>query len=169
MKVKVIFSAVAAFLLSFATTLISCVKNRECEPTSLNPEDCGCILDNFVSNESANIIGKWKLEKTLVSRMGCRGYSHCNIVFEFKTNDVLTISGPPRVDYSGFRLTKGNHSFSLIAFDSGDYFQYRLYINGSNDPFFIRLSCDKMIMEKYSGTWYPFYILDRINQNINLR
>jgi len=60
-----------------------------------------------------SIIGKWKLMKEQTSGFGSPSkeidYSKQNIVYEFKTNGVLTISGNGNAGL----MEKGNHSYSI--------------------------------------------------------
>ena len=60
-----------------------------------------------------SIIGKWKLMKEQTSGFGSPSkeidYSKQNIVCEFKTNGVLTVSGNDNAVW----LEKGNHSYSI--------------------------------------------------------
>ena len=60
-----------------------------------------------------SIIGKWKLMKECTSGFGSLSeeidYSNLNIVYEFKTNGILTVSGNGNAGLVG----KGNHSYSI--------------------------------------------------------
>jgi len=113
------FTCLATALLILATSLSSCEdKEQECTPTVLNENDCISILSNLVHDESASIIGKWKLEKKFQHfgqdvSTSCLDYSHCNIVYEFKPNGVLTVSGR-----AGQNIFPGveNHSYSIGSF-----------------------------------------------------
>jgi hypothetical protein len=79
----------------------------------LDREDCSSFLENLIHDESASIIGKWKLERRLPGRGGvCKDYSQCNVVYEFKSNGVLTISGQSAELVSPGRI--GNHCYSII-------------------------------------------------------
>ena len=157
---QIIFSAVAAFLLSFATTLISCVKNLECEPVVMQYKECTIFFDNFVRDGSASIIGKWKLETRLAGRGQCSDHSQCNIVYEFKANGDLVISGQRRSPI-GHRI--GSHSFSTAATDiCGLYF---LHVNSSTDPpYGLELSRDRMVVSRRVFTGMNNYIFIRISE-----
>ena len=60
-----------------------------------------------------SIIGKWKLMKAQTSGFGSPSkeidYSKQSIMYEFKTNGILTVSGN---DSAGW-MEKGNHSYSI--------------------------------------------------------
>jgi hypothetical protein len=96
-----------AFMLILAGSFYSCDKKN-------NPDDTSWIIDGKTKNslaDTANIIGKWKLVKVTTPFVGSvSNYSNNNIVYEFKTNNVLTISGKT----SGIDLYRGH--------DVGEYF-----------------------------------------------
>lgn len=65
-------------------------------------------VDELPAN-STSIIGKWKLMKEQTSGFGSIDYSKRNIVYEFKTNGVLTVSGNGNTGWK----EKGRHSYSI--------------------------------------------------------
>ena len=115
------FTYLVATLLIFAISLPSCEdKEHECVSVSSNTEDFEKFVENFVPDESANIIGKWKLVKGYRFFMkegpSCSDFSRCNIVYEFKPNGVLTISGQSRHLPFIHNNKKGDHSYSIGSF-----------------------------------------------------
>ena len=96
------------------------------EEISVDEEE---IVDDYLTS---CIIGKWKLMKVLVYTdiaLKVDDYSKDNIIYEFKSNGILTISGVPK-DNGGYRA--GDHTYSVVP---NPYFgaSYRLII----DTFFI--------------------------------
>ena len=90
----------------------SCAEKKE---NNVN-EDCLSVL-NIVHDKSSSILGKWKLIKVRVNfassaqEIKCTDYSQYNIVFEFKSNNVLTISAEtehPEI------WTTGEHFYSIV-------------------------------------------------------
>jgi len=75
---------IAAIALMLAGSFSSCTKKENNVDTQLGDVD------------TVSIIGKWKLVKTSYPMSGkSSDYSKCNIVFEFKSDHLLTISGEP--------------------------------------------------------------------------
>jgi len=72
---------------------------------------------------TTSIIGKWKLVKVTSSFTSIGpisfDYSQYNILYEFKVNDILTVSGKTdNIDnYMGHEI--GEHSYSIIDEDKG--------------------------------------------------
>jgi len=70
-------------------------------------------------DESEIIHGKWQL--TTISPLNAEGvgmsidYSQSNIIFEFKANNVLTVSSNEDNDYGSFKV--GNHSYEVTHTD----------------------------------------------------
>ena len=71
-------------------------------------------------DESEIIRGKWQL--TTIIPLNAEGvylvsidYSRLNIIFEFKANNVLTVSSNEDNDYGGFRA--GNHFYEVTHTD----------------------------------------------------
>ena len=88
----------AVVLVFFAGSIYSCTKENE---------------------ESATIIGKWKYVKC-VYPFGNKlyDYSQYNIVYEFKPNNILAISGETHIEnYVGHEI--GKHFYSLGDFSDG--------------------------------------------------
>lgn len=73
---------------------------------------------NSANEESAHIIGIWKLIKVTIPFTGeSNDYSAYNIVHEFKANGILTVSEvPEQIElYRGFE--SGDHHYSIIEDD----------------------------------------------------
>jgi len=88
---KLVFMIISALICGAVFT--SCDANKA--QATEDCEDCSCIF-NFSHEKNASIIGEWKLEKIRVhSRMGisCTDCSPYNVVYEFKQNGTLTVSG----------------------------------------------------------------------------
>ena len=110
------------------------------------------INDDDAANKDSTIIGKWKLDKIVpFTNLESYDYSQYNIVFEFKTNGTLTVSGT-------------NELANASIFPEGDY----LYLL-KND--FIRIKSDLFLQGK-SDFWYNFSsnegILGSISLNDNM-
>jgi len=78
----------------------------------------------------ANSLGKWKLVNVTFAMVGeSNDYSEYNIVYEFKTNNVLTISGK----IEGIELYRGHcigeHTYAIMCIDYEDGYEYRLTID----------------------------------------
>ena len=89
--------------------LSSCTKN-------VDEKD---IFD-IVHNESSSIVGKWKLVKVLPTHWHPKpyDYSNYNIVYDFRANGVLKISGVIDQNYEGHNL--GEYTYLFEALESGD-------------------------------------------------
>lgn len=94
----------------------------------------GCTLSGEVDSKDEettgiSIIGKWKLvqiEDLFVTNPPPRffDYSQYNIVYEFKTNNILTVFGKiDNVDYRGLEI--------------GNYFYQMNYNNDYSDPLYL--------------------------------
>ena len=104
---------------------------------------CSENSDTEIIIEKA-IIGKWKLVKIevdidLENGNGIRNpttfdYSQDNIIYEFKKNNVLTISGS--IDKNDYRVHEaGDHFYEMVPFthsDTIDVCAYQGYFNSSS-------------------------------------
>ena len=133
LKISAIITVTATMLI-LAGGLASCemIQNK-CEPIAMNFEDNWDFFDNFVPDESVDIIGKWKLERVFAGLAGWFDYSQCGIVYEFRTNGVLFISGQSA--YLTYGRNRRN-SFSLVADDT---VSNRLYINNRETTYVLSL------------------------------
>jgi len=72
------------------------------------------------STNTIMLVGKWQLTKVETSFLTPKlyDYSQCNIIYEFKSDNVLTISGEiDNVTYLGHDI--GDHVYSIIDDDGG--------------------------------------------------
>ena len=97
-----------------------------------------------IHDETASIIGKWKLVEERISGFsGCipryrTDYSQSNVEYEFKRNGVLTISGDagypiwPKIGDHFYSFIEGSHVYRYDYYleigdpDYSSYFQYRI-------------------------------------------
>jgi hypothetical protein len=96
--------------------------------------------------EKATIIGRWKLKKVEIPFTGeFNDYSQYNIVYEFKTNNVLTITGEVNhIDnYRGHSL--GEYFYSFIVDDEDELYTHLGSLTTTNSSII-----------KIDG-WYYFY------------
>ena len=114
---------ITTILLILSGCFSSCTKKGE-NAENAN-EDCLSIIrfiNEVIHDESSSILGKWKLEKSAGIRFAwqygdpgtpyqCDDYSQSNIVFEFKTDNVLTISA--EIDF----YLKGEHTYSFVEYN----------------------------------------------------
>jgi hypothetical protein len=101
-------------------------------------EDCLSVL-NIVHDESSSILGKWKLLKTIHPMSGqCSDYSQYNIVYEFKANNILTVSGEDDI----FGIDE--HTYSIIEPNEQNSFR-TLKIN--NSYFWHRSSTKELMID----------------------
>ena len=109
-------------------------------------EDCLFIFD-FAHDKDASIIGKWKLENIRVnSRSGicCADCSLNNIVYEFKQDGSLTVSG--NTDNYGLHES-GEYTFIKDEWSLGlDGYPWGLNINKGNTLWYM-LSSKKLIID----------------------
>ena len=113
MKLTILNKSV--MLLFFAASFCFCKKKYDviCPPP-VSDENCA-ILAVPVHDEKASIVGKWKL---MIAKthgwqpIKCTDYCQYNIVFEFKSNNVLTVSGDLEQDPLGYlkiMVNEGNN------------------------------------------------------------
>ena len=96
----------------------------------------------------SSVIGKWKLMKEQTSGFGSPSkeidYSKDNIVYEFKNNGVLTVSGNGIVGW----LENGNHSYSI-----GNYNEIQIGYSIS----WYSISPDELIIDRRLVDGSAFY------------
>ena len=101
-----------------------------------------CKEDIDIDPQKA-IIGKWKLVKLTVPMMGVSyNYSNYNIVYDFKANGVLTVSGKiDQIDwYGGYEV--GEYPYSVGNFEYG----HNLKI-GNYEFWWVRISSKTLVMD----------------------
>jgi predicted nucleotide-binding protein (sugar kinase/HSP70/actin superfamily) len=150
---------ITAVLLILSGCLSSCRKKGE----NVN-EDCLSFIkyiNSIVHDESSSILGKWKLEKEIGIRMGnsdtpylCDDYTQSNIIFEFKANNVLTITAD-----TDFYL-KGEHSHSIIEND--EWWGKQLYLKIGHTNWFFGKSSNELVLNLMPLDG-PAYYLVKIN------
>ena len=95
-------------------------KHRIMEISMTNPLEVAGY--GVISYDPASIIGKWKYVKhtTPFTSSGpiISDYSQYDIVYEFKTNNVFTVSGATDLIDSYQGHAKGDHSYSIGVHDS---------------------------------------------------
>ena len=139
MKIKKVLLAV--LLLIMAGTFTLCSKKGD-----------GDCLDSFniVHDESASIVGKWQLIKSISSGFGapvtCTDFSQFNIVYEFKSNKVVVIS--VKIDHPEIWPKAGEYTYSLGDDNNGSMggLPYRLRISEHN-TYWYQLNSQKLIMD----------------------
>ena len=124
----------AAFLLILAGILYSCGKKNE-------DEICICILNcDYPSCDTQ--LGKWRLEFITCSQ-AITDYAHYNIVYEFKENHILTVSGKGNID--NYRIHNDGRHFYKNCLLEGNNSSVR-----SNPSFFV---IDGTRYGLLKGTW----------------
>jgi len=103
-------------LLSFCILNSTCKKNNDnivCL-TFNDFEDCQFIT-RTVHDESSSILGKWRYVLNRYAHYGryCENYCQYNIVFEFKPNNVLTVSGIAEHNNLSFLAEEGENFYSV--------------------------------------------------------
>jgi len=79
---------------------------------------CSCQKKENSIEYSSMVVGKWKLE-FISDREQTIDYSKYNIVYEFKTNNVLTVTG--KVNNTDHRiLENGKHFYNVVIPESID-------------------------------------------------
>ena len=149
---KLVFMIISALICGAVFTSCGTDKTQVIEDC----EDCSCIF-NFSHEKNASIIGEWKLEKIKVhSRLGisCTDCSPYNVVYEFKKNGTLTVSG--NTENYGWHES-GKYSFIKDEWGAGrDDYPWGLNINEGLTNWFM-LSSKTLIID-YSpldgGTFY---------------
>ena len=119
-------------------------------------KDCSCIYE-FTHEETASIVGRWKLEKiNLSSRTGttCTDCSPYNVVYEFKENGVLTVSG----DIENLGHKSGEYTFVNDEWGMGQK-GFPWGLNLSNGPTWYMLSSKKLIIDYSRGDGATYYFV----------
>jgi hypothetical protein len=150
MKKILKYTMLSAILLSLAGWGVSC-KEKE------KNEDCFFIFD-VTHDNSASIIEKWKLVKYRVhSRLGefCTDLSENNIMYEFKANDVVTISAEK--NFSEISTGEYNYSFFSVTDQDGTVID-RLSI-GEGDRWYYRISSTELLLEASSSAGITYYFI----------
>jgi len=97
----------------------------------------------------SSVIGKWKLIKEQTSGFGSPSkeidYSKHDIVYEFKSNGVLTVSGNDIVGW----LENGNHSYSV-----GNYNEIQI----GYSMYWYSISPDELIIDRRPVDGSAFYL-----------
>ncbi len=112
-------------LLFFTVSIVGCNKSTKINNEEKNPEE---KINEEKKPEEGNpyytlLIGKWKLEKVKevfvpVPPPPTHDYSQYNIVYEFKTNKVLIVSGEIEKIKRYIGHNPGEHSYSFIYDDN---------------------------------------------------
>jgi len=104
-----------AILLIMLGCFSSCEKYT---PTEYTPTGNDTIIgDTTIENDTIGIVGKWKLVKIKLGwMMGEIDYSQNNIIFKFKTNGILIISGGENE-----LINNGEHEIIIRSLEIGEY------------------------------------------------
>ena len=152
MKVKFIFSAIIISVLVF----VSC-KNKD----DVTDEDCLSIY-NIVTDGSANIVGEWKLVKTFSPRSNqCFDYSKCSVVFEFSSDNILTISGETihALPSFGYNLDKCSYSFIEPNYQNG-FATLKIH----NFYFWHKISAKELVIDDSPSDGGMYYLVKSIKK-----
>ena len=128
------------------------------------------------NKEPASLFGKWKLEKEILPFIGgIYDYSKNNIVYEFHTNGILTVTGES--DYISYeRFKQGEYLYSILTIDemnelySSLYgfeleFKYFIYVRiGSIIYCLYPFSSKEMAMDNHSYSDCSSFRFKKINQ-----
>jgi len=123
--------------------------------------------ENNINN--TEIIGKWKLEKVDAPFVAQSfDYSQYNIVYEFKSNGVLTVSSETDIidEYIGDEIYIGHgigeHSYSFVENKEGylwvDY-PYRLVIDRCTYPYWYLISSDELEISASPVDGFVYYLV----------
>ena len=149
-------------VLVILSSLIIGVLHTSCNANSENNDDCLCLFD-FTHEETASIIGKWKLEKIRVnSKLGfsCIDCSTTNVVYEFKENGILTVSR--HAEHLGLHES-GKYSFINDEWGMGqDGCPWGLSINEGTTNWYI-LSSKKLIIDYSPGDGATYFFVKNGN------
>ena len=136
---------------------------QQCSKSEFSNEDCEeclCVFD-FAHDKTASIIGKWKLEKIRVSsRLGisCMDCSSYNVLYEFKQNGTLTVSGNTK--NLGCHES-GEYSFIKDEWSMGrDDYPWGLKINYGSTNWYM-LSSKKLIIDYSPGDGATYYFVKK--------
>jgi len=152
---------ITTILLILSGCFLSCTKKVE----NFN-EDCSLLIkyiNEIVHDESSSILGKWKLENSVGILMGwhygdsgtpylCSDYSQSNIVYEFKTDNVLTISEDTDL------FLKGEHFYSIVEFNEWYGSEFRLKI-GEYTYFWYRNSSKELVLDLMPVDGPAYYLV----------
>jgi len=99
-------------VLTMAGSFFACTTKNEIP----EEEDCLCYVDcicfcDFVHDESAGIVGKWKLMKSFGPFGACPDFSQHNVVWEFKTNNIWTVSA--ETEHPFMYPTQGEYPYTV--------------------------------------------------------
>ena len=117
--------------------------------------------DDFKKTEQVSLKGtKWKLVKILIFAPGLVNYSDHNIIYEFRDDGILMISGVLE-DIKGYwGPESGKHAYSIIPYDE----RFRLNIV-NDDIYWWGLISDKKLelVSSMIALDGPIYYFDKIN------
>ena len=151
------------FSLLLMTLAAACNKNQKENDVQIeNPEEA---IKHIDSELYALISGKWQLVEVRevfvpVPPHPSYDYSGYNIVYEFKTNGVLTVSGETYdIDrYIGHEI--GEHPYSFIDDDRGlgmPNLPFGLQID--NFPYWYQISSEELKIDYSPGDGYIYFLI----------
>ena len=151
-------------------SFLSCSTAGDLQPSKDKDDPTEQIIDDDIDEEisvdeeeivdeylTSGIIGKWKLMKVVMPtefELAVYDYSKDNIIYEFKSNGILTISGVPK-DNRGYRA--GDYTYSIVQYYN-DFYELKIG-DYQKDP--CQISNNKMQF----GSHYvdgPVFYLDQI-------
>jgi len=119
----------------------------------------GC--DTNKDNQIKYIIGEWKLKKVTIPFIDkSYDYSQYSIVYEFKRNGVLTVSGETDVIDTYIGHTIGKYSYTFIE-DKEGYgmvgLPYGLKID--DDTYWYKISSEELTITRTPLDGYAYYLV----------
>jgi hypothetical protein len=161
-KILLSYAKYVFTLLFLAVISTSCVKEKNRDEGC---EDCSCLFD-FAHDETAKIIGKWKLKSISInSRMGfsCTDCSPYNVVYEFKQNGALIVSSNSKTNYGWHE--SGEYSFNKDEWGMGQPLGYPwgLSINKGLTNWY-KFSKEKLIIDYSPGDGATYYFVKNVIQ-----
>jgi len=134
----------------------------------------GCFSSCSHKEESGSVIGVWKLVEVrgIGNSKESYDYSQYSIVFEFHTNDILTVSGEPEQIYWVPGVEPGEYPFSSLTEDEVKEYHWipdpKLKIGWNDawsfpwDVYWYNVSSKELMLHLSGSVIYYYFI--KINQ-----
>ena len=137
-------------LAAFAGSFPSCSKDES--------KDWLPIVFGVVHDESTSIVGKWKLEKVISIDLKhgyiLHDFSRRNVVYEFKTDNTLTVTGNTNPNH-WYCARNGDYSYAIEIIESAGI-SIKIYYSGG-----CSFNSQEMVIN-YALLDGPFYYFTRI-------